>query len=117
MRLAKLQLSAGRPAEALASADLAIATATLGPLRAGAHLVRGFAALALDRPVDALGSADAALDPAGEDKQLRGYAFAIRGAALMMQRRVAEGRAAFDEARRLLPDDPNVRQLAQQAGA
>lgn len=116
MRYAKLLMYRQRHADAVQLCDAALATATLDDLRAASLVVQGFAYLYLQQPADALRVSERALDGGGEDKQLRGYAYSVKGVALVMLGRVTEGRDAIAQAKTILPDDPNVSALARQAG-
>lgn len=97
----------GRPAEALAQFDRALA---LDGRNAAAASNRGLSLLRLQRPAEALGSFDRALaiNPAYPE------AHADRGLALRELDRTAEALDSFGQALRLRPDFPIVRFAAGQ---
>jgi serine/threonine-protein kinase len=116
IRLAKLKLLQSKPDETLVYCNAALETATLRGVRAAARVIEGLANLSLKRAADAIASTDDALRLCGDDKQIEGYARAIKGAALVYLNRKEEGRAELGKAHLLLPDDPDVAALARLAG-
>src|SRR6185369_8187494 len=110
------KLTQNKADETLTYCAAALDTATLRGVRAAAHVIQGLANLYLKRAADAIASTDEALRECGDDKQIEGYARAIKGAALVYQNRKEEGKAELGKARLLLPDDPDVASLARLVG-
>src|SRR5262249_48329468 len=112
----KLMLFQTKYSEAVEYSDKALRTATLRGTRAAAYVIKGMAYLFQKNSTEAIAAAESALKESGDDKQIQGYAYAIKGMGQILQGDTADGKWAITRARQLLPDDPLIKSIADQAG-